>query len=161
MQASQKRSKTWFLNVVSAWFFAISWLLISGPLFSAPLFALGPSIPDILNPGQTVGTPKATVRLRALDKITARITELDVKIGQEHSFGTLRIVPRYCRTRDPIETPETFAFLEIDNIDHEGGRKQVFAGWMVASSPALNALEHPVYDVWVISCKAPVPVILG
>lgn len=91
------------------------------------------------------------VVLRALDKITARITELEVPVGAEAQFGTLFITPRYCRTRPPIEPPETFAYLEID--DHkQTGRERVFSGWMVASSPALNPLEHAVYDVWVLNC---------
>ncbi len=91
--------------------------------------------------------------LRALDKITARITEIEIEIGNEVQFGTLALKARYCRTRPPIETPETFGFLEIDDLMRSGERVRVFDGWMVASSPALNALEHPVYDVWVINCK--------
>lgn len=91
------------------------------------------------------------VVLRALDKITARITELEVRINVEIQFGTLFITPRYCRTRPPIEPPETFAYLEIDDRK-QTGRERVFDGWMVASSPALNPLEHAVYDVWVLNC---------
>lgn len=97
------------------------------------------------------------VVLRALDKITARITEMDVPVGVEQRFGTLAINALYCRTRPPIEPPETFAYLEIDDIKRGGTRDRVFEGWMVASSPALNALEHPVYDVWVINCKTVEP----
>ncbi len=93
------------------------------------------------------------VVLRALDKITARITELELKIGDEVRFGTLAIRAKYCRTRPPIEPPETFAYLEIDDLKRSGDAERVFEGWMVASSPALNALEHAVYDVWVINCK--------
>ena len=91
--------------------------------------------------------------LRALDKITARITEMEVAVGSEAVFGTLILKPVYCRTRAPIEPPETFAYLEIDDVNRQGGRDRVFEGWMLASSPALNPLEHPVYDVWVINCK--------
>lgn len=93
------------------------------------------------------------VVLRALDKITARITEFELAIGEELQFGTLAITARYCRTRPPIEPPETFTYLEIDDVKRGGLRERAFEGWMVASSPALNALEHPVYDVWVINCK--------
>lgn len=98
-----------------------------------------------------------TVILRALDKITARITEIALPIGQEVRFGTLAIGARYCRTRPPIETPETFAYLEIDDLKRSGERSRVFEGWMVASSPALNALEHAVYDVWVVNCRMLLP----
>ena len=99
----------------------------------------------------------AVLRLRALDKITARITEIDLPVGEEGHFGTLALKALHCRTRPPIEPPETFAYLEIDDIKRGGARARVFEGWMVASSPALNALEHPVYDVWVISCKTASP----
>ncbi len=95
--------------------------------------------------------------LRALDKITARITELEIEIGKTVPFGTLEITARYCRTRPPIEPPETFGYLEINDLKRNGERDRVFEGWMVASSPALNALEHPVYDVWVINCKTVEP----
>jgi len=105
--------------------------------------------------------PQNRVVLRALDKITARITEFELEIGEELRFGTLSLVARYCRTRPPIEPPETFVFLEIDDLKRGGLRERVFEGWMVASSPALNALEHPVYDVWVINCKMVDPPVNG
>lgn len=98
-----------------------------------------------------------TVILRALDKITARITEFELPVGEEARFGTLALKALYCRTRPPIEPPETFAYLEIDDIKRGDSRERVFEGWMVASSPALNPLEHPVYDIWVINCKAAEP----
>lgn len=91
--------------------------------------------------------------LRALDKITARISELEVPAGQEINFGSLAITARICRSEPPEEKPETYAFLEIDDVRKSGERVRIFTGWMLASSPALNPLEHPVYDVWVISCK--------
>lgn len=97
--------------------------------------------------------------LRALDKITARISELEARIDEPVRFGTLDIKVRYCRTRPPIEPPETFAYLEIDDRGLREGSpaRRVFEGWMVASSPALNPLEHSVYDVWVIRCRAAEP----
>ena len=110
--------------------------------------------------------PPTITRIRALDKITARITELDLPQDQAVEFGTLVIKARTCRSRPPEETPETFAFLEIDDRARSGGRSdansdggvRVFTGWMMASSPALNAMEHPVYDVWVIACTTNSPV---
>lgn len=111
-----------------------------------------PDVPDAL-----ATEVRDIVVLRALDKITARITEIELPIETERRFGTLVINAKYCRTRPPIETPETFAYLEIDNVKRSGERSRVFEGWMVASSPALNALEHAVYDVWVIDCKMASP----
>ena len=97
---------------------------------------------------------QSVVVLRTLDKVTARITEIMVPVGDRATVGTLEIFPRYCRTRPPIEPPESFAYLEIDDVGlrDNAERWRVFDGWMVASSPALNPLEHPVYDVWVIDC---------
>ena len=99
---------------------------------------------------------RPSVFLRALDKITARITEIDIPVGEERRFGSLAISVRYCRTRPPIEPPETYAYLDIFEIRGQD-RMPVFSGWMVASSPALNPLEHPVYDVWVIRCSTDAP----
>lgn len=148
-----------------------------------------------------------TVTLRALNKITARYTDIVIKIGESKRYASLEILPRYCDKRPPEEFPETTAFLEI--FDREisrarttaeaqfkpdatgkkefkdsalaqkadprdvvaPGRKEthftvdksapvdpdrIFSGWMFASSPGLNSLEHPVYDVWVIDCKTSV-----
>jgi hypothetical protein len=107
-----------------------------------------------LEPGHLSDEMVATsiTHVRALDKITAAITELDLPADQAVRFGTLSITARSCRTRPPEEPPETFAFLEIDEVKRDGTSTRIFSGWMMASSPALNALEHAVYDVWVMSC---------
>ena len=91
--------------------------------------------------------------LQGLDKVTARISTLDAPINQSIRFGTLAIVVRHCRKTPPEERPETTAFLEIDDIRRGQAPIRLFSGWMFASSPALSALEHPVYDVWVIGCR--------
>jgi hypothetical protein len=98
-----------------------------------------------------------TVVLLALDKVTARITKLEVATGEGIRFGTLLITVRTCIKRPPEEPPEVTAFLEI--VDDRLGEVPVdlFQGWMFASSPALSAVEHPVYDVWVIDCKTSDP----
>ncbi len=151
------------------------------------------------------------VTLRALDKITAKYTDLTIKIDETSTFGDLSITPRTCDTRPPEEFPETTVFLEIDDLEDDKtdpdaadalgsdaiedadeavseellsedipladagtaetigvaindgidvaetteekpSTDHLFSGWMFASSPALNALQHPVYDVWVIAC---------
>ena len=91
--------------------------------------------------------------LQGLDKVTARISTLDAPINESIRFGTLAIIVRHCRKTPPEEPPETTAFLEIDDIRRGQAPIRLFSGWMFASSPALSALEHPVYDVWVIGCK--------
>ncbi len=91
--------------------------------------------------------------LQGLDKVTARISTIDAPINESIRFGTLAIIVRHCRKTPPEEPPETTAFLEIDDIRRGQAPIRLFSGWMFASSPALSALEHPVYDVWVIGCR--------
>lgn len=97
--------------------------------------------------------PHAVAVLQTLDKVTARVRTIDVRVGTTVRFGTLLIRVDHCDKRPPEETPESTAFLEV--AEQRPGEQPVltFAGWMFASSPALNALEHPVYDVWVLDCK--------
>ena len=80
--------------------------------------------------------------LQGLDKVTARISTFEAPVGV-----------RYCRKRPPEEPPESCVFLEIDEIRRGERPKRHFSGWMFASSPALSALEHPVYDVWAVDCR--------
>ena len=91
--------------------------------------------------------------LQGLDKITARISTFDAPLNQSVRFGSLEIVPRTCHKTPPEEPPERAAFLEITDVRPDSDPVPLFTGWMFASSPALSALEHPVYDVWVIDCK--------
>ena len=89
---------------------------------------------------------------RGLDKITARVSTVYAPIDEVVSFGSLRFVTRQCNKRPPEETPEKTAFLEVKDIKPDQSEEELFKGWMFASSPALNALEHPVYDIWLIDC---------
>ncbi|MGE3622668.1 MAG: DUF2155 domain-containing protein, partial [Bdellovibrionales bacterium] len=95
--------------------------------------------------------------MRALDKITARVEELEVPTGRPYKFGTLLITVRACRETPPEETPESAAFLEISEFKPGATETPVFKGWMFASSPALSAMEHPIYDIWVTGCRDTAP----
>jgi len=88
-----------------------------------------------------------------LDKITGRIFSFEVYIDEKVKFGALLVTPRVCYTRPPTEPPQTTSFIEIDEITLQNNVKRIFTGWMYASSPGLNAVEHPVYDVWLTDCK--------
>lgn len=103
--------------------------------------------------------PGSMAILRGLDKVTARTRDFEAPIGEEVQFGALSITVAYCRKRPPEEPPEVYAFLEIEDRRTDGFGVQadgelMFSGWMFASNPALNALEHSVYDVWVIDCRS-------
>lgn len=102
--------------------------------------------------GQTWNEHEVAV-LQGLDKVTARIFTFDAPLDRAVPFGTLQITVRACRKRPPEEPPESAAFLEIRDAPREQEPKNVFSGWMFASSPALSALEHAVYDVWVLDCR--------
>jgi hypothetical protein len=95
--------------------------------------------------------------LQGLDKTTARIATIDVPIGKRVRYGNLLIIARACVNHPPEETPESAAFLEIDELPPDAGPttqpERIFKGWMFASSPALSAVENPVYDVSVLDCK--------
>lgn len=94
-----------------------------------------------------------TVVLQLLDKMTARTSSYDVQVGKTVKFGTLYIKTQACRKSSPVEKPEAAAFLQIWEVKPEEKPQWIFSGWMFASSPALSAMDHPVYDVWVIDCK--------
>lgn len=102
-----------------------------------------------------------TVVLQALDKVTARTSLLEAPIGEEVRLGPLGITARTCLETPPTEPPESAAFLEIRTLDPDEPVTALFTGWMFASTPALSALEHPVYDVWVIDCGHPVDGVEG
>ena len=112
----------------------------------------------VLLAGTTVALAQAPALdiavLQTLDKVTGRVRGLEAPVGQAVEFGPLSIVVRACRKRPPEEPPESSVFIEISERKTAETVNEVFKGWMFASSPAVSALEHPVYDVWVIDCRA-------
>lgn len=88
-----------------------------------------------------------------LDKVTGRIITFDVYIDETVQFGALRVTPRSCQTQPPTEEPNTVVFAEVDEITLDARIRRIFTGWMFAASPGLNAVEHPVYDVWLKDCS--------
>lgn len=90
-----------------------------------------------------------------LDKITGRTIKFDAAIGETVQFGALQVTARACYTRPPTEPTNTDAFIEVDEVTLQGEIKRIFTGWMFASSPGLNAVEHPIYDVWLTGCEQP------
>ena len=100
---------------------------------------------------ETISNPIAA--FSGLDKITGRITNFDVYMDETVQFGALQITPRVCYTRPPTETQRTSVFIEVDQVSLKGGSERIFTGWMFAESPALNPIDHPVYDIWLVDCK--------
>lgn len=89
-------------------------------------------------------------RLRGLDKVTGRTQDFELAPGASITFGRLELRLGECRY--PAADPSSDAFAELTVIDQRANR-EVFSGWMIASSPALSALDDPRYDVWVMSCN--------
>lgn len=94
---------------------------------------------------------------QGLDKITARIKTFDIKVGEKKKFGILDIKLEKCVFSKPLERPESIGYIKVlDQTEKQSSIKNkisIFEGWIFASSPALNAMEHPVYDISLISCK--------
>jgi len=90
-----------------------------------------------------------------LDKITGLTTIFEIAIGDQKRFGGLVVKPNVCYSRPVTEEPKTTSFVEVDEIEAGNTRKRLFSGWMFAESPGLNAVEHPIYDVWLTGCRDP------
>jgi hypothetical protein len=128
----------------------------------APLTVKLGDLPAVLDHEATFEDAKAdekgvrrSVIMGGLDKITARSFRFEAPVGSTVKFKKLLITARTCYVRPPEETPETAVFVEVNEPPPQGGDelRRLFSGWMFASSPGLNALENPVYDVWVIGCR--------
>ena len=90
-----------------------------------------------------------------LDKIMGVTTNFEAKIGEEKQFGGLIVKADVCYTAPITQDPKTVAFVEVDEAKTDGTRSRIFSGWMFAESPGLNAVEHPIYDVWLVGCRDP------
>lgn len=88
-----------------------------------------------------------------LDKITGRTIDFDIYVDETVRFGTLQVTPKVCYSRPTTEAAETDGYINVDEITLDNQIKRIFSGWMFAASPGLNAVEHPVYDVWLIGCR--------
>ncbi len=91
-------------------------------------------------------------QMQAMDKITGRVNMIEVPVGGEVKFGTFSVVVRACKTRPEEEVPENSAFVDVTDKSFDEEEFNIFKGWMFSSSPAVNAIEHPIYDVWLIRC---------
>jgi len=96
---------------------------------------------------------KRLLVLRGLDKITGRPQNIYAPIGVPVKFATFTITADYCYSTPPSEPPETTAFVQVTDARPDQPARKLFSGWMLASSPSLNGVQHPLYDVWVIACQ--------
>ena len=126
-------------------FFSFFGFFICGSLFF---------FPTLESKAFTAMQDRPSVQLQVLDKSTARTTTLEAKVGETIEYGSLFIKVQACRESDPLDKPESSAFLQIWEVPLNAKKSEwVFSGWMFASSPALSAMDHAVYDVWVLKCS--------
>lgn len=109
----------------------------------------------LLGSAQALATPSIDypiVKLRSLDKTSARASTFEAAVGSTVKFGDIFIKVQACRKAPEMETPESAAFLQIWEVSPADKAEWIFSGWMFASSPGLSAMDHPIYDVWVLDC---------
>lgn len=102
---------------------------------------------------QAARISNAVAVFSGLDKITGRVTTFDVYLNETVQFGALQVTPKVCYSRDDTEAQKVDGFVEVDEITLDRKIRRIFTGWMFADSPGLNAVEHPIYDVWLTGCK--------
>ena len=133
---------------------AIALAAATAAALSSVSFAQEEAPPAAGEPPSTAGRVASPVaEFAGLDKITGRIISFDVYIDETVQFGALQVTPRICYSRPEAEEPKTDSFVEVDEITLDRKIRRIFTGWMFAESPGLNAVEHPVYDVWLKACK--------
>jgi hypothetical protein len=130
--------------------------LMVDPAFSDDPAAVVPAEPSAAERQAAVAASRGpqtarggSAMLRGLDKVTGQTRELTLAVGERVEFGRLEVLLAECRF--PAADPSSDAFAEMTITDKKANSR-VFSGWMIASSPALSALDDPRYDVWVVSC---------
>jgi hypothetical protein len=93
-----------------------------------------------------------TAVMQGLDKVAARVSRFEAPVGHPMHFGKLLVLVRDCERSAPEDRPENAAFVEVYEERPGAVKERLFGGWMFSSSPALSALEHPVYDVTLLEC---------
>ena len=130
-----------------------SWARAGRRLLSVALAATAAGIVMAPLPSEAARIENPVATFAGIDKITGRITRFDVYIGETVQFGALQVTPKVCYSRDDTEAQKITSFVEVDEITLDRKIRRIFTGWMFADSPGLNAVEHPVYDVWLTECK--------
>ena len=96
--------------------------------------------------------PTNAAIMQAMDKVTGRINKITVPVNSKIAFGDFSLVLRSCKTRPAEETPENFAFVDVADKSFGTEEYNIFRGWLISSTPGINAIEHPIYDVWLLEC---------
>jgi hypothetical protein len=125
---------------------------VTRPLRRLAMIVLAAVLASVAARAESIRNPLAV--FAGLDKVTGKIKSFQIPIDKEGRFGNLLIRPRVCFSRPVTEEPKTTSFVEVVELQ-QSSSKRIFSGWMLAESPGLNAVEHPVYDVWLTGCRDP------
>ena len=94
------------------------------------------------------------INLKALDKITAKTSAIRLAVGEKKFFGSLEIVALKCQLSENTYSTDTVAYLQVKDLSAKDNNQVfLFNGWTFASSPTLQSIDHPIYDLWVVSCE--------
>ncbi len=103
---------------------------------------------------QKVKTNEIIVKLRALDKITAKTSDINIKLGNKEKFGYLEILPKKCSKSSEESDKGVAAYIQVKDLsDKKDDKIFVFNGWTFSYANTLRTFDHPVYDLWVVTCE--------
>jgi len=109
---------------------------------------------DIFEEPKTQKNEKVYINLTVLDKITAKTTAIRLSVGEKKLFGSLRIKALKCQLSESNDFIDTVAYLQVKDLSTKDNNQVfLFNGWTFASSPTLQSIDHPIYDLWITSCE--------
>ena len=109
---------------------------------------------DISSEPKSLKDDKVYINLTALDKITAKTSSIKLAIGDKKIFGSLEIQALKCQLSESSDTPDAVAYIQVKDLSAKDNNQVfLFNGWTFASSPTLQSIDHPIYDLWITSCE--------
>ena len=112
------------------------------------------NIEDTLENSNTKKDNKIYINLKALDKITAKTSEIRLAVGEKEFFGPLEIKALKCQLSENKDSTDTVAYLQVKDLSAKDNNQVfLFNGWTFASSPTLQSIDHPIYDLWITNCE--------
>ena len=112
------------------------------------------NIEDILEKSNTKKDNKIYINLKALDKITAKTSAIRLAVGEKEFFGPLEIKALKCQLSENKDSTDTVAYLQVKDLSAKDNNQVfLFNGWTFASSPTLQSIDHPIFDLWIIGCE--------
>ena len=109
---------------------------------------------NIAEPTKSKKKDRVYINLKALDKITAKTSAFRLAVGEKKFFGPLEIKALKCQISEGNDTTDTVAYIQVKDLSAKDNNQVfLFNGWTFASSPTLQSIDHPVYDLWITGCE--------